>query len=167
MLDFTSKSLTNSLKSNLDDALKSGKVIVSVIINGKEFPRKMYSRSPWALGVDDVEVKIYTNSTKKISKKIPVSDIDEIALRVAKGFNNAPGIFMTQTLCLEMDMKIKEENYQFICEDLGVIPSVFKWIQKNTINYTDFYNLENLYDENNEKEAIDILYSKIEEIQGR
>ena len=43
----------------------------SVIINGKEFPRKMYSRSPWALGVDDVEVKIYTNSTKKISKKYP------------------------------------------------------------------------------------------------
>lgn len=71
MLDFTSKSLTNSLKSNLDDALKSSKVIVSVIINGKEFPRKMYSRSPWALGVDAVEVKIYTNNTKKISKKYP------------------------------------------------------------------------------------------------
>ena len=82
MLDFTSKSLTNSLKSNLDDALKSGKVIVSVIINGKEFPRKMYSRSPWALGVDDVEVKIYTNSTKKISKKYPF----QILIASCQGF---------------------------------------------------------------------------------
>lgn len=127
----------------------------------------MYSRSPWELGMDDAEVKIYNNSTKKISKKISVSDINEIDLRVAKGFNNAPGIFMTQTLCLKIDMKIEEENYQFICEDLGAIPLVFKWMQRNNINYTDFYNLENLYDENNEKEAIDILYSKIEEIQGR
>ena len=49
MFDFTSKALTNSLKSNLDDALKSGKVIVSVGINGKEFPGKMYCRSSWVL----------------------------------------------------------------------------------------------------------------------
>lgn len=167
MFDFTSKALTNSLKSNLDDALKSGKIIVSVGINGKEFPGKMYCRSSWVLGLNDTELKISNNRTKKVSKQISVSDINNIELSVAKGFNNAPGQFMRQTLCLEMAINIGETTYQLICEDLGAIQPILSWVQENNINFTDSYDLVKLYSENNSKEAVDILYSKIQEIQGR
>lgn len=167
MFDFTSKALTNSLKSNLDDALKSGKVIVSVGINGEEFPKKMYCRSSWALGLNDTELKISNNRTKEVSKQISVSDINSIELNVAKGFNNAPGKFMSQTLCLEMTINIGETTYQLICEDLGVIQPMLSWGQKNNIKFTDSYDLVKLYSENNPKEAVDILYSKLQEIQGR
>lgn len=167
MFDFTSKALTNSLKSNLDDALKSGKVIVSVEISGKEFPGKMYCRSSWVLGLNDTELKISNNRTKRVSKQISVSDITNIELSVAKGFNNAPGQFMRQTLCLEMAINIGEITYQLICEDLGVIQPMLLWVQENNIKFTDSYDLVKLYSENNSKEAIDILYSKLQEIQGR
>ena len=167
MFDFTSKTLTNSLKSNLDDALKSGKVIISVSINENEFPKKMNCRSSWVLEVDDKELKISNNRTKKLSKQISISDINNIDLSVAKGFNNAPGIFMSQTLCLLIDINIGDITYQLICEDLDVIQPILSWVQQNNIRFTDSYDLVKLYSENSSKEAIDILYSKIQEIQGR
>lgn len=167
MFDFTSKGVTNSLKSNLDDALKSGEVIVSVEINGSKFPKKMYCRSLWALRVSDTELKIFNNKTKEISKQIFISDINSIDLKVARGFNNAPGKFMTQTLCLKMDVNTGDRIYQFICEDLGVIKGILSWVQENNIEFTDSYDLVKLYNENNSKEVIEILYSKLQEIQRR
>lgn len=159
--------MSNSLKRDIDDALNSGKVIVSVSINGNDYPGKMYSRSPWILLIGGAEIKIYNNRDKKVLKNISTLDITKINLRVAKGFNNAPGIFMTQSLCLEMDVRINNKNYCLICEDLRPIPEILKWLKENNIFYIDSYNLEQLYNENDVKEVVNILYSKIQEIQER
>ena len=167
MFDFTSKALTNSLKSNLDDALKSGKVIVSIRIHDKDFPGKMYSRSLWVLEFDDKEFKIFNNKTKKVFQQISLLDIDHIQLNVAKGYNNAPGRFMTQTLCLEIAVNMQEKTYQFICEDLGVIKPMLSWLKENNIEFIDTNHLVNLYNEHDAREAVDILYSQIHDIQGR
>jgi len=74
---------------------------------------------------------------------------------------------MLQTLCFEIAIKILETKYQFICEDLRVIQPILRWVQKNNIEYTDSYNLVKLYSENDPKEVVDILYNKLQEIQGR
>ena len=64
-----------------------------------------------------------------------------------------------------MAINIGEITYQLICEDL--IQPMLLWVQENNIKFTDSYDLVKLYSENNSKEAIDILYSKLQEIQGR
>ncbi len=167
MLDFTNKSLTNSLKWDIEEALNTGSVIVSISINGDEYPSKMYSRSPWILLMDGKEIKIYNNRDKKTCKKTLILDSAEITLGVAKGFNNAPGKFMTQSLCFEMSIIIENKKYCFICEDLKSIPETLKLLQKNNILYRDPCNLEQLYNENDSKEVVDILYSKIKETQDK
>lgn len=167
MLDVTNKTLTNSLKGDIEEALNTGKVIVSISINGNQYPSKMYSRSPWILLMDGKEIKIYNNRDKKTCKKALILDSAEITLEVAKGFNNAPGKFMTQSLCFEMSIRIEEENYCFVCEDLKPIPETLELLQKSNILYRDPYNLEQLYNQNDSKEVIDILYSKIKDIQDK
>ena len=167
MLDVTNKTLTNSFKGDIDEALNNGKVIVSISINGNEYPSKTYSRSPWILFMDGKEIKIYNNRDKKVCKKDLILDIAEITLGVAKGFNNVPGIFMTQSLCFEMSIRIENKDYCFICEDLKQIPEILKLLQKNNILYRDPYNLEQLYGENDSREVVDILYSKIKEIHDK
>lgn len=74
---------------------------------------------------------------------------------------------MLQTLCFEMSIKIVETKYQFICEDLRAIQPILRWVEKNNIEYTDSYNLIKLYSENDPKEVVDIIYNKLQEIQGR
>lgn len=165
MLDVTNNTLTNSLKGNIDEVLNTGKVIASISINRKQYPSKIHSRSPWILLMEGREIKIYDNRDKKICKKILMLDLAEINLGVAKGFNNAPGIFMTQSLCFEMNVRIENKEYCFICEDLKPIPEVIKWLKENDMLYRDYYNLEQLYSENNSEEVVEILYNKIKEIQ--
>lgn len=161
MLDVTNKTLTNSLNGDIEEALNTGKVIASISINGSQYPSKMYSRSPWILLMDGKEIKIYNNRDKKVCKKTLILDSAEITLGIERGFNNAPGKFMTQSLCFEMSVRIENKNYCFNCEDLKPIPEILKLLQNNNILYRDPYNLEQLYNENDSKEVIDILYSKI------
>ena len=127
----------------------------------------MYCRSSWNLELHDTELKISNNRTKEVSKQISISDINNIELSVAKGFNNAPGKLMSQALCLQIDINMRDMTYQFICEDLSAIQPLLSWIKQNNIEFTDSYDLVKLYSENNSKEAIDILYGKLQEIQGR
>lgn len=167
MNGFLGQDYKNSLKTNFDEAIKGGKIIVSFLMEGKRVPGKMYCRSPWVVELNDTEIKIVNDMTKKVSKKVSVSDIEEVAVKVVKGFNNAPGKFMTQSISCEMQVNINEKEYCFICEDLHVVPILFKWLKRNNLNYKDLYDLEKLYNEMDEKEVVEILYSKISEISER
>ncbi|SCJ89626.1 Uncharacterised protein [uncultured Clostridium sp.] len=164
---FLGKSYRNSLKGNLKEAVNGGKVIISIVINNKRFPSKLYSRSSWVIELSDIEIKVINERKKEMARELLITDIDKVSINVSKGFNNAPGPYMTQTICCEIAVNIRENEYYFICEDLKVIPVLLKWMKENKINYIDSYNLEELYNSKEEKEVIEILYNNIKEITDR
>lgn len=159
MFDFLNKNYTNNLKSNPS---KDKKIIISVIVYGKRYPEKMYSKSPWIIELNDSEINGYSSISKKLSKKIAISDINQIYVKVTKDYNNAPGKFTTQSLACEFSVKFDGDVYTFICEDLNVIPILFNWLRNNNLKFIDSYNLEKLYKNNNPNKAIEILYKNIE-----
>lgn len=164
---FLGKSYRNSLKGDLKEAVNGGKVIISISMGNNRFPSKTYSRSHWVVELSDMEIRIINERRKEIAKEMLITDIDKVTINVAKGFNNAPGQYMTQTICCEIAVNINEKEYCFICEDLKVIPLLLKWMKENNIRYIDPYNLEGMYSSKEEKDVIELLYNNIKEIPER
>lgn len=158
MFDFSKKNSTNSLKNNPS---KDKKIIISMIVYGKRYPEKMYSKSPWIIELNDSEIKGYSSVSKFLSKKMKTSEISNIDIKVIKGFNNLPGKPMTQSLACEFSVKFEGDVYVFICEDLDVIKPLLTWLKNNNLKFTDSSNLEKLYKENEAKQVIEILHKNI------
>ncbi len=167
MFDVTNKIYTNSLKEDINEALSLGKVIVSISINNNEYPKKIYSRSPWILKLENNKATLHFTSTNKEAKKVIDLEDSIFYLEVDKGFNNAPGPFMTQTICFELSIKHNDITYSFICEDLNAIPEVLKFIENNKIAYVDNHKLNDLYKEFELQEVSQILYDQLDNIKDK
>lgn len=161
MTDLFNKAFTNSLKNNLDEVLSGVQTIVAISINNKRYPNKMYSKSHWILELDDMGLKIANDSTKITPKEILLSDIITFNVEATKGFNNAPGMFMTTNLRCEIEVKTKDQQCNFICEDLSVLPTLFLWLKDNDINFTDSLGLMELYEDNKSEEVFDMIFNRL------
>lgn len=132
------------------EAVQTSAVLVTIVIDEKEYPKKKFKLSPWYLVFDDdyievVEEKSEENESLKKTAKFGIEKVEIGAIQKPIS-GGAIGLLGTMSINLRLEIfyTYDKESIVFVCDEVAVFRELFPWFEKNEIPVVDPLGMSSL-----------------------